>query len=195
MTLSPLASRTIAWGILTNLCWIIVAFGIAPLLSQVGSDRETIASSRELLARYHRLEADLPAVTAQVTELREIAENNHYFFVSASSAVAAAEMQNAMRGLVASSGAVLRSSKSLPAGMEQGFDRVGIDLEVLASTPQLVGLLRAIAATEPVVLVDRLFAQVPETGVTSAAADGQPAIAVTLRLVSYARRPQVGSKS
>jgi general secretion pathway protein M len=195
MTLSPLASRIIAWGLLANLCWVLGAFVVIPLLNQVGSDRETIASSQELLARYRRLEADLPVIRSQVAELRESTQNNRYFFVSASSAVAAAEMQNAMRGLVASSGAVLRSSKSLAASVEQGFDRVGIDLEVMASTPQIVGLLRAITAAEPIVLVDRLFMQVPETGVASAASDEQPAIAVTLRLVSYARRPQIGSKS
>ncbi|MBI5321180.1 type II secretion system protein GspM [Bradyrhizobium sp.] len=195
MTLSPLTRRIIAWGILANLCWAAGMFVVFPLLNQVASEREAIVSSREMLARYRQLEADTPRIKAQIEELRGAAGNQRYYFISASSALATAEMQNTIRGLVSASGAVLRSSKGLQASVEQGFDRVGIDLEVTASTAELVALLRAIAGAEPIVLVDRLFAQVPETGTTSAAVDGQPAIAVTLRLVSYARRAQIGSKT
>ena len=195
MTLSPLTGRIVAWGILANLCWATGLFIVRPLLSQVASDRETIASSRELLARYRHLEAEMPGIRAQIEELRGTTKSSRYFFVSASSALAAAEMQNTTRAMVLRSGAVLRGSKSLQASVEQGFDRVGIDLEVAASTAELVALLRAIADAEPIILVERLFAQVPETGVISAAVDGQPAIGVTLRLVSYAKRAQSDSKS
>jgi general secretion pathway protein M len=195
MTLSPLASRIIAWGLLANLCWAFGAFLVVPLLNQIKSDRETITSSRQLLARYRRLEAELPIIRAQLDELRGKTDSNRYFFASASPALAAAEMQNAIRGLVSGSGANLRSSKSIQPTMEKGFDRVGIDLELTASTTELVKLLRTIAGAEPIVLVERLFAQVPETGAASAAADAQPAVAVTLRLVSYSRHVQIGAKS
>jgi len=100
MTLSPLASRIIAWGLLANLCWALGAFLVVPLLNQINSDRETIASSRQLLARSRRLEAELPIIRAQLDELRGKTDGNRYFFASASPALAAAEMQNAIRGLV-----------------------------------------------------------------------------------------------
>lgn len=194
MTLSPLAGRLIAWGILANLCWAVSAFAAVPLLRQVAGDRETLASSNELLARYRRLEADLPAIQAQLDELQGRSDAGRHFFASASPALAAAEMQNSLRGLVSGSGALLRNSKSLQAAAEKGFDRIGLDLDLTASTAELSKLLRAIAGAEPIVVVERLFAQVPETGATSTAADGQPALTVSLRLVSYARRTQGGAK-
>jgi hypothetical protein len=165
------------------------------MLSQINSDRETIATSRQLLARYRRIEAELPIIRAQLDELKDNTDGNRYFFASASPALAAAEMQNAVRGLVSSSGTTLRSSKSIQPIVENGFDRVGIDLDVTASTPQIAALLRAIAGAEPVVLVERMLAQVPETGAASAAADAQPAVTVSLRLVSYAKHAQIGAKS
>ncbi|MGY3149339.1 general secretion pathway protein M [Bradyrhizobium sp. USDA 3397] len=192
MTLSPLASRLIAWGLLANLCWAAGAFVAAPLLRQMAQDRETIASSNELLARYRHLEASLPAIEAQLDELQGRSATAKYFFASASPALAAAEMQNSLRGLVTGSGALLRNSKSLQAALEKGFDRIGLDLDLTASAAELSKLLRAIAGAEPIVVVERLFAQVPETGATATAADGQPALSISLRLVSYARRTQAG---
>jgi hypothetical protein len=59
----------------------------------------------------------------------------------------------------------------------------------------LSALLRAITEAEPTVLVERMTAQVAENGSSSAAADGQPSIAVGLRLVSYARHDPTGGKS
>ncbi|MDH2352291.1 type II secretion system protein GspM [Bradyrhizobium sp. SSUT112] len=194
MTLSPLAGRLIAWGVLANLCWVVCAFGAAPLLRQMAGDRETIASSNELLARYRRLEASLPAVQAQLDQLQGMSDTAKYFFASASPALAAAEMQNSLRGLVTGSGALLRNSKSLQAAVEKGFDRIGLDVDLTASAAELSKLLRALAGAEPIVVVERLFAQVPETGATSTAADGQPALSVNLRLVSYARRRQDSAK-
>jgi general secretion pathway protein M len=195
MRLSPLASRLIAWGLLANLCWVIGAFIAVPLLRQINNDRETIATSRELLARYRRFEADLPLIQGQFEELQGKSDGNRYFFASTSPALAAAEMQNTIRGLVSGSGAVLRSNKSLQPAIENGLDRVGIDLEVTASSPEMVKLLRAIAAAEPIILIERLLAQVPETGGTATASDGQPAVALTLRLVAYTKHAQGGTKS
>ena len=194
MTLSPLAGRLIAWGLLANLCWAVGAFAAAPLLRQAAGDREIIASSNELLARYHRLETSLPAIQAQLDELQGRSDTGRYFFASASPALAAAEMQNSLRGLASGSGALLRNSKSLQAAVEKGFDRIGLDVDLTASPGELSKLLRAIAGAEPIVVVERLFAQVPETGATSTATDGQPALTVSLRLVSYARRTQGGAK-
>jgi hypothetical protein len=195
MTLSPLASRIVAWGLLANMCWAMAIFVAGPLLNQMNADRETIASSRELLDRYRRLEAALPLIQAQLNELRGRTDSGRYFFPPSSPALTVAEMQNAVQRLVSGSGVVMRSSKTLPAAVEKGFDRVGVDLEITASTAGLAFLLRAIAKSEPVILVDRVQAQVPETEATTTAPDGQPSIGVTLRLLSYARSGGTGAKS
>jgi general secretion pathway protein M len=195
VSLSPLASRLIAWGLLTNLCWALIAFVALPLRNQIRADRETIAESRELLARYRRLERELPLVQAQLDQVTREADADRYFFAANSPALASAEMQNVLHVFVDNSGATLRGSRSLQPTTEAGFDRIGFDLDVIASAQQLSALLRAIAEAEPSVLVERMTAQVAESGAGSAAADGQPSISVALRLVSYVKHDPVAGKS
>lgn len=195
MSLSPLASRLIAWGLLANLCWVLIAFVAFPLLNQIRADKATIAESRELLARYQILERELPHLHAQIEQIAKDTETERLFFAANSPALASAEMQNVLRGVVAASGSTLRNSRSLPPTTEMGFDRIGFDLDIAASAPQLSVLLHAIAEAEPSVLVERMTAQVPESGAAALAADGQPSIAVNLRLVSFVRRDAAAGKS
>jgi general secretion pathway protein M len=195
MTLSPLAARIMAWGLLANVCWALTAFVAFPLVGQISRDKDAISTSRDLLARYQRLQIDIPAIQAELQQLRTKKESSRYFLSSASPALAAAELQNTLRELVSKSGATMRSSKSARTTVENGFDSIGLELELTASTPELVALLRAIARAEPVILIERLLAQVPESGMPALASDRQPAISVSLRLVSYGRRPQESVKS
>jgi general secretion pathway protein M len=195
MNLSPWAARIIAWGLLANICWALIAFVASPLIAQISRDRDTISISRDLLARYQRLQMDMPAIQAQLDELRKRKETSRYFLTSASPALAAAELQNTLRELVSRSGSTMKSSKSARTLTENGFDSVGVDLELTASTPELAAFLRSVAQAEPIILIERLLAQVPETGTPPLAIDGQPAISVSLRLVSYSRRAQEGVKS
>jgi general secretion pathway protein M len=194
MTLSPLASRIVAWGLLANLCWAAGIFIVGPLLNQINEDREAIARLRQLLARYRQLEAGLASTQAQLAEFRGRAGNDKYFFTSSSPALTAAEMQNVVQRLVSGSGASLRSSRTVAPSVEKGFDRLAVDLELTASNSTLTTLLRAIALAEPILLIDRMLAQVPENGVTATGPDGQPSVAVTLRLVSYGRSAATGAK-
>jgi general secretion pathway protein M len=195
MTLSPLAARIIAWGLLANICWALTAFVAFPLVGQISRDKDAISTSRDLLARYQRLQTDMPAIQAELQQLKTKKESSRYFLSLASPALAAAELQNTLRELVSKSGATMKSSKSVRTTVESGFQSIGIELELTASTPELVALLRAIARAEPVILIERLLAQVPESGTPALALDGQPAVSVSLRLVSYGRRPQESVKS
>jgi hypothetical protein len=194
MTLSPLASRIIAWGLLANFCWSAAMFVVRPLLTQINEDREAIVRSRQLLARYRQVEADLTNTQARLAELRGKARNDKYFFISSSAALTAAEMQTVVQRLVSGSGASLRSSRTVAAATEKGFERLAVDLELTASNSVLMVLSRAIALAEPLLLVDRMLMQVPENGIATAGADGQPTVAVTLRLVSYGRPATIGAK-
>lgn len=193
MTLSPLASRIVAWGLLANLVWGAGIFVIGPLLTLVRRDSEEIVRSRQLLARYRQIEAEFAGTQVRLTQLRGASTYDKHIFVAASSALSAAEMQNNVQKLVSSAGASLRSSKTVAPAAENGFDRLAVDLDLAASNSVLMTLLRAIALAEPALLVDRMTVQVPESGQPSTDSDGQPTVAISLRLVSYGRSP-VGAK-
>ena len=194
MTLSPLASRIVAWGLLANLLWATGLFLVAPLVNQIGEDREAISRFQKLLAGYRQLEANLASTQAQLVQFRERQQDDKYFLTSKSSALMAAELQDSVQKIVSGSGASLRSSRTVAPATEQGFDRLAVDLEFAASNSGLSTLLRGIALAEPSMLIDRILVQVPESGVTATAPDGQPSLTVTLRLVSYGRSSLTGAK-
>jgi hypothetical protein len=186
MRLSPQLSRVAALTILLMLCWGVGTLVIAPLLDQIVHDREVIARARMTIARYRELEARLPALQRQIALLRTSPTAKSYL-ADAPPGVQAAEMQATAQKLVSSAGATLRSSRTVPSTTENGFSRLEVELDLTASASALAGLLHAIETAEPAIVVDRVAVQVPESGAGAKAADGQPLLAVTLYLVSYAR--------
>src|SRR5437016_3637957 len=100
-------------------------------------------------------------------------------------------MQGAAQKMASAAGATLRSSRTLPQTVEEGFNSLGVELDLVAASSSLAGLLHAIETAEPMILVDRLAVQVPENGAGAKIADGQPQLNVNLRLVSYARSAAV----
>lgn len=193
MMLSRPISRLAALSLAAGLCWMMWALAVSPLLDGIAADRADIAQARTLLARYSRLEADLPAMQKRLDALRS--GSGKGLLVNTAPALLTAEMQGTAQRLASSAGVSLRSSRTLPQTTERGLERVGVELDLSASTNGLAALLHAIAASEPTILVDRLAVQVAESSDTAIKApDGQPAVGVTLRLISYARSTGAGAK-
>jgi len=189
VSLSPPVSRLAALALLAFVCWGVGTL-LAALLDSVERDRESAARSRMLLARYSQLEANVPALQRQLAAFRDSASAKA-FVADAASGLRVAEMQGAAQKMASAAGAALRSSRTLPQTVEEGFNSLGIELELVASSSVLVRLLHAVETAEPMILVDRLAVQVPENGAGAKTADGQPQLNVSLRLVSYARSAAV----
>lgn len=186
MRLAPPLSRLAALTSLGMLCWVVGTLMVAPLLELIDRDSERAAHATMLLARYRQLEAGLPALQRQVELLRTSA-GAKAFLPDAVPGLRAAEMQGAAQKAVSSAGATLRSSRTLPQALEEGFNSLGVELDLVASTTALAALLHAVETAEPIILVDRLAIRVPENGAGAKTEDGQPLLNVNLRLVSYAR--------
>ena len=188
MTLSRPVSHAAAVALLGAVSWLAWAGIAVPVLDQLAEDRDSIGRSQQLLARYTQLAAAVPALQRQLDALKGSASEKA-FLPGASTASMTAEMQAAAQRLAGSAGAVLHSSRTLPRELEDGFGKVGVELDLAASAASLASLLHAVEAAEPAILVERLAVRVPETGAAPKAPDGQPALGVNLRLVSYARPP------
>jgi hypothetical protein len=190
VSLSPPVSRLAALTLLVLLGWAVPTLLVAPLLESVARDRESAARSRMLLARYGQLEASVPTLQRRLAAFRDSASAKA-FLPDAPPGLRVAEMQGAAQKMAAAAGATLRSSRTLPQTAEEGFNSLGVELDLAASPSALAGLLHAIETAEPMILVDRLAVQVPENGAGAKTADGQPQLNVNLRLVSYARSAAV----
>ena len=193
MIVSRPVRRIVAFALPVLLCagiWTLIA---APALEQIAGDRQDIARYRDALRRFERLEADVPAMRRRLDDLRRRTDDGSYL-VATSPALMAAVMQGKAQEIVSSTHALLRSSRTLQgADSEKGFARVGVELDLSASAPDLARLLHAVAAAKPDVVVEHLAVQVPETGPSPDESDVQPKFDVVLTLASYAKGPAAGA--
>ena len=157
-----------------------------PLVQRIARERDHAASTWTLLARYRQLEASLPDLQRQLDGLRTFASGKAFLQVK-SPALMTAEMQSTTQKLASSAGVTLRSIRTLPLTSEEGFSRVGVDLDLTASIVTLNALLHSVEIAEPAIFVERLAVQVPESGIGSTSTDGQPLLSINLRLNSYAQ--------
>jgi hypothetical protein len=186
MTLTRPVGRLAALALLFALCWSLTTMVVVPLARQILEERDEAASTWSLLARYRQLEKALPALQRQLDGLNAVA-GGKAFLQGKSSALMTAEMQSAAQKLASSAGATLRSSRTLPLSSEEGFDRVGVDLDIIASNAALAALLHSVETAEPAIFIERLAVQVPENGVGAKSSDGQALLTISLRLNSYAQ--------
>jgi hypothetical protein len=190
MTVSRPVRRLAALGLLFASCWGIVSLFALPLVASISQENARAAAFRLMLSHYLDLGATLPALQHELEVLSGLVDDKS-FLQRKSSALMSAEMQSVAQGLVASAGAILRSSRSLPLAQEESFERVSVELELGASTAALIKLLYSIETAEPTILITHLAVQVPETEAGVGLAE-QPLLNVGMRLNSYARPSSKG---
>ena len=187
MTFSPMISRLTAVALLVATLWMVWLALIAPLLDGLERDRESIAHSRQLAARYAQSAALLPKLQQRLEALRAARAGQRSFLEGTNPALMTAALQASTQQLAKTADVGLRSSRTLPAAKDGDFEQIGLDLELTASAAGLQHLLYDLETAEPVIFVQKLSVRVPENGAATMAADGQPALAVSLRVFSYAR--------
>ncbi len=122
----------------------------------------------------------------QDARLRAFVDATAWTLTGSSPELLSARLQQMTEAAAGRAGASVGSSRTMPPAGEQGFTRVGLELDLDATLPALVTMLREIESARPAIFVDRLDMQVPESGSRSQAADGQDKLAVKLLLSVYA---------
>lgn len=178
-----------ALALLFVAAWAAWALLGAPLLESIVQDQDRSARSRALLVRYKQFEANLPELHRRIEALKASSSADPFLPALAPS-LASTQVQSVAEQMVTSSGAILRSSRTLPRTEEAGYGRYGLDLDLTATTAALSTLLHTVESARPALVVERLSVQVPENGATSLSADNQAALTVNLRLVAFARGPR-----
>jgi len=121
---------------------------------------------------YERLASRKDALTSQVGALEaELAQAVDYL-PKAEPAMAAAEVQANLGQLAERSGAVVRSTLTLPTKAEDGFTAVGFQLSVTGSMRSIRAILYEIETGHPRLVIDRLtIAPAQESGANSQPGD------------------------
>jgi hypothetical protein len=190
MSVSPVMQRLAAVTLLLALLGLAWSTILGPIIDGIATDRESIDGSRQLLARYDRLAAELPTFEKQLAEIRA-SETAKGFLEGTGAAMLAAKLQGDVQRIAAGAGVALRSSQTLAPQESQdppGFTRIGLKLELGAPAAGLQRLLHGIETATPALFVDKLSVRVPESGATETDADGQPVMTIRVELSGIARR-------
>lgn len=129
---------------------------VAPLVELYQQREAKIEDGRMLLPRLQAVAAGLPALRAQLAELRAAARVRKVTLDGASDAIAAANLQSRIEGFASSVGATIGSTESLPADTLDGYRRIGLRFALSGPYETLVRLLAELEEATPPLVVDNL---------------------------------------
>lgn len=154
--LGTLRSRLLALGILVLVLGIVARFGVVPLWSEYRENAESIDEKRYQLARYELLGRGLAEREAQLAELVANDDAGQYTLSQASPALAAAELQERVKRLVAENEGQLKSIRVQAPGASGDFQRIGVTVSASLTNEALQRVLFALESAVPYLLVDNL---------------------------------------
>ncbi len=154
LELSPLQSRVVALTVLVMVCAAFYGLVVQPVWAKHQLYRQSIAQSKALLVKYRRIGAGLRDLRKELEELPKRQATQGVYLHGASDALAAAELQNHVKGIVTSTGGELRSTQILPIRNEEKFTRIAIRVQMRGRIDTLQKMFYILEAGKPFVFID-----------------------------------------
>ena len=134
-----------------------VAFSIGlPWYQRITEVDSQIAGADDQIQRYQRLLASIPRLRAELERERNNEEVKAYYFDAPTEALAGAQLQSTVQGMVQSAGAKLVNSQFLPADAKDHPPRVGLRAQIQGDTNALLDILYDIEQARPFLFIDQL---------------------------------------
>jgi general secretion pathway protein M len=158
----PARDRQIAVAILAGAVILVVAIIALPMWLAHRHYDVALADATNRLDRYGRIFATRPSVVKQLEAIRG-KETRRYFLRSGGASLSAAEAQEAVRGLIESSGGRLITMQAPVAKEEGRYRLITANVQLQANIFALRKILAAIETNVPFLFVDNLTvrSQVP----------------------------------
>ncbi|HYD31123.1 MAG TPA: type II secretion system protein GspM [Azospirillaceae bacterium] len=149
-------NRLFALGLLALVLGAVGVFAALPAGLWVMEQGDGMAQAQATLERYRRLAADRDTLAHQRDELVRRASTRGLYLQGTGDALAAAALQNQVKGIVARHGGTLQSTQILPAREEQGFQRIAVRSQMQVGIVALHRILHALEAGEPALFLDNV---------------------------------------
>ena len=148
--------RVLALSLALVLAATAYLVAVPPLLELYAGQAMRIETRQAMLLRLDALKDELPALKAQLAELRSAANSDKMTLDGTSDAVASAALQGRIERLAAADGVAIGSTESLAPQTQDRYRRVGLRLVLSAPYAGLVKLLAAIESERPPLIIDEL---------------------------------------
>ena len=164
MTNDPKKPRNPANWTKCTLIWLVVLLvplGVALAIGLPWYQRMTdldaqIEGAADQIERYQRLLTSIPRLRAELERERNNEEVKAYYFDAPTEALAGAQLQSTVQGMVQNAGAKLINSQFLPAEAKEQPPRVGLRAQIQGDTNALLDILYDIEQARPFLFVDQL---------------------------------------
>lgn len=154
--------QVLALAILFALAAILRFALIGPVWSAFGDQADAIATSENALMRYRAAIGRRAVTEATLRELQQQGAAVSGILEGASTALAAARLQNDLRSIVEANGGEIRTMSNRPPSTEADFEKVAIECDLTLPMNHLKSLTYQIETHTPYLFVDNADIRMPE---------------------------------
>ena len=164
LTMTPRASRGLAFLILLALIAVFYFGAIAPLLERHDAARGSLTQLQAALERYQRVGRELAPRQAKLAALKQQQVTQVGFLEGASETLLAAQIQNRVKGLVEQAHGELQSTQVLPAVSEGKLRRIAVRGHMLVTLSAAQRIFYGLESATPLLFLDNVDMHVQIAG-------------------------------
>jgi len=179
--------RTAAVALLLGVFGLAYLYVISPVLDAYQGTDEEIAEARDMLERYETLAHNSAAYQSRLDKLNSQHSGTGVYLSGTTDALAAAELQNRVKGAVSAHAGRLRSIQNLPAKSDGDFLRVAVRVQFEANMASLHRILYGLEAAKPYLFVDNLDMRNRRARRRNTPVDFDPPLTIRFDLSGYLR--------
>ena len=156
MFTSPLTSRLAAVLLLAAALLAVYSFLIEPITVGYRATNVEIEDARGQLARLERTAQQGPQLAEMMREYQARRKSQGHFLTGRTDALAAAELQGRIQGLINEKGGTLQSVQSAEGVEEKGLRRITLQVQMTGTMESIFGVLHTLEAGSPILFIDNL---------------------------------------
>jgi general secretion pathway protein M len=158
--------------------------GVGPMIADYRSNGEAIADAQALLERFRHVAGAEGDLRENLAELKKRQASQGYYLAKNTDALAAAALQEHVKGVVQESGGKIRSIQTLPGQDEGNFRRIAIRLQMTMTTESLSRAFYALETSKPFLFLDNVDVQ-SRLAQPAGAGVADPVLVVAVDLYGY----------
>ncbi len=148
--------RLLALGLLIAVVFLFILLFIVPLISKAFELNEIKSNLVFKLQQYERILAKADLVTASMENINKEQDNQGYFNLQETDALASADMQEFIKKVIVEAGGQLSSTQALPVSNKDNFKRITVSVRMTGNSQVLRNVLYKIETSEPLIIVNQI---------------------------------------
>lgn len=154
--LTPPQSRMLAIALLILVIGALYIFLVKPVYSHYRANEETVARLSNRLVEYRRTAEILPALEKQLQSISPDHREKNYYLKSSTEALAVAELQTYIKGIIERANGSLVSSQPLDSEDSGAFSMIRIHVRMQGNIEAIQSMFYNIESGTPVLVMDNV---------------------------------------